>query len=301
MAAKQIQARWEEEAAFFDRVAEKTLSELRPIDPLALKRYSAQSLRRRFREEFRFRVVNELRDKKVLDVGCGEGSNSVTLAKLGARVTGIDISPRSIEVAERKAEINGLTESARFLCSPLEEADIPRHSFDVIWGDSILHHLIENLESVMQRLALWAKPGAQMVFVEPTNFNNALRRLRFMMPIKTDATPDERPLEPAEVEIVKQFLPDLQVRFFSLLGRLGRFILTDFNYEHSSSARRALVNVLACTDYALLSLPVIRGMGGYAILYGHTPVSEGDGRSQDLQSHEETFPGNLEGTGKLVA
>ena len=97
--SKLAEDRWKEEAAFFDRVAEQQAEALSPIDPLAFRRYSSPSLRKRFKEEFRFRILGDMRGKRVLDVGCGEGSNSLMLAKLGAQVTGIDISPRSIDVA----------------------------------------------------------------------------------------------------------------------------------------------------------------------------------------------------------
>src|ERR1700681_2946603 len=106
MAIERTQARWEEEAAFFDRVAEQQAHQVLPIDTLALERYGASCPRRRFNKEFRFRVLGDLRGKAVLDVGCGDGSNSVLLAKLGALVTGIDLSPKSIELARRKAEIS---------------------------------------------------------------------------------------------------------------------------------------------------------------------------------------------------
>lgn len=263
-----VEDRWKEEAAFFDREAEQQGPKVAPIDPLTLERYSASTPRRRFREEFRFRVLKDLQGKRVLDVGCGDGINSVLLAKLGANVTGIDISPKAIDLAQKRAHINGVSGSTHFLCSPLEEAEIPPHSFDVIWGDAILHHLIQNLELVLARLCLWAKPRAILLFSEPVNFNNTLRRLRFRLPVKTDATPDERPLEPAEFKIIKRFLPDLRLRFFSLFGRLSRFVLIRSNYERSSLPRRAMVNALACVDYALLSLAVIQNMAGYAVFYG---------------------------------
>ena len=261
----------ERRAAFFDRDAETHArgGQLLPLDPLILKRYAAPSPRLRFREEFRFHILKNLQGKRVLDVGCGDGQNSVILAKLGAHVTGIDISPKSIELAQKKAEINGVSGSTNFICSPLEEAGVSPHSFDVIWGDAILHHLIEDLEGVLARLSRWAKPGALMLFSEPVNLNNTLRRLRFMLPVKTDATPDERPLEPAELQAVRRSLPDLRIRFYSLFGRLTRFILVSYNYERSPLWRRAVVNSLALLDYGLLSLPVLRNMAGYAVLYGH--------------------------------
>lgn len=271
MLANQTRVRWEEEAAFFDREAEQQTNNIQPIDPLTLHRYGASVPRKRSREEYRFRILKNLKGKRVLDIGCGDGHNSVLLAKLGAQVTGIDISPKSIALAQKRAEINGLNDSVRFICSPLEEAEIPPGSFDVIWGDAILHHLIENLQSVLLQLTLWAKPGALMLFSEPVNFNNTLRRLRFKLPVRTDGTPGERPLEPPELRIVGRFLPDLRVRFFSLFGRLNRFILIRFNYERSPGWRRVIANSFACLDYVLLSLPVIRNMAGYAVFYGHTP------------------------------
>lgn len=262
------EARWKEEAAFFDCDAEQRAEEVLPIDPVTLQRYGSSFPRKRFREEFRFHVLKNLQGKQVLDIGCGDGHNSVLLAKLGARVTGIDISPKSIELAKRRAEVNDLNDVVRFICSPLETAAIPPDSFDVIWGDAILHHLIDNLELVMQKLTLWTKPGGLMLFSEPINFNNTLRRLRFKLPIKTDATPDERPLEPADFTMVKRFLPDLRIRFYSLFGRLNRFILIGYNFERSPYWRQMLVNALACLDYALLSMPVIRNLAGYAVFYG---------------------------------
>lgn len=271
MLANQTRARWEEEAAFFDRDAEQQARKIQPIDRLTLQRYGAPVPRKRFREEFRFRVLRNLKGKQVLDIGCGDGHNSIILAKLGARVTGIDISPKSIALAQKRAEINGVNHSVRFVCAPVEQAEIPPGSFDIIWGDAILHHVIENLEFVLGRFSLWAKPGALMLFSEPVNLNNTLRRLRFMVPVKTDATPEERPLEPRELGIVERYLPDLRVRFFSLFGRLNRFILVGYNYERSPAWRRMIANSLACLDYALLSLPVVRNMAGYAVFYGHTP------------------------------
>jgi 2-polyprenyl-3-methyl-5-hydroxy-6-metoxy-1,4-benzoquinol methylase len=264
-------ARWRDEATFFDHVAERLAERISPVDPLAIRRYSSSCLRRRFNKEFRFRVLRGLAGKRILDVGCGDGSNSVLLAKLGAQVVGIDISLKSIALAERRAEVNRVTESVKFVCSPLERAEMPANYFDLIWGDTILHHLIENLELLLQRLTSWSKPGTMMLFAEPVNLNHTLRRIRFMVPVKTEGTPDERPLERPELEMVRRFLPDVRMRCFSLLGRLDRFILVGSNYERSALLRRAIVNAMACVDYGLLSLPWIRDLAGYAVIYGHVP------------------------------
>jgi 2-polyprenyl-3-methyl-5-hydroxy-6-metoxy-1,4-benzoquinol methylase len=262
------QERWESEAKFFDEWAEKTAGSITPTDPLALRRYSPP-LRRKFSKEFRFLLMGDLRGKSLLDVGCGDGANAVMLAQMGAAVTGIDISPKAIELAWQRADINGVKGSVQFCCSQLETAIFPQCSFDIIWGDAILHHLIPELDAVMSKLTDWAKPGALLVFAEPINFNNALRKIRFMLPVATHATPDERPLEPSEVGLVRRHIADLQVRPFGLLGRLDRFILPNFNYERSAWHRRAISNFLATLDCVLLSVPGVDSLGGTAVLYGH--------------------------------
>ena len=55
--------------------------------------------------------------------------------------------------------VNGLTDSARLICSPIETADIADHSFDIIWGDAVLHHLIDVLEPTFIQLRRCVKPG----------------------------------------------------------------------------------------------------------------------------------------------
>src|ERR1700741_4764670 len=45
----------------------------------------------------------------VLDVGCGEAAISLTLAELGHRTLGLDLSPTAIDLARREAEGRGLS------------------------------------------------------------------------------------------------------------------------------------------------------------------------------------------------
>jgi 2-polyprenyl-3-methyl-5-hydroxy-6-metoxy-1,4-benzoquinol methylase len=260
------QQRWREEQSFFDQTAAEI--DLAAMDPLALRRY-AGPLRRRFSKEFRLRLLGDLRGKKLLDVGCGEGSNGVLLAKLGAEVTGIDISPRSIQVARQRAEINQVAAQCRFICSPLETAELANDSFDLIWGDGILHHVLPDLPAVLGRLAHWAKPEALLVFGEPINLNPTLRRIRFLVPVKTEATPGERPLEGGEIALVRRYIPDLRMRHFGLLGRLDRFVLVKYNYERSNWGRRAVSNCGAMLDWAALAVPGLRRLGGSVVLFGH--------------------------------
>ena len=268
MGSNDRETRWASEAAFFDAKAEEASKSLTPIDPLTMLRYS-QWKRRRVSKEYLFRIIGPLVGKKVLDVGCGDGLLSVQMANLGADVVGIDISPESIEVSRRRAEIDGVSEKAKFVCGPIEAATILGAQFDLVVGIAILHHVIADLETLVPRLVSFAKPGGQIAFVEPVNLFEPLRQLRRFVPIKGDYTPDERPLEPAELAVVRQHIPDLTIRSYNLLGRLVPFVLRGEFYEHSTGPKRMLVEGIWLTDYAVLSLPFFNRLGGTAVLSGH--------------------------------
>jgi SAM-dependent methyltransferase len=65
----------------------------------------------------------------VLDLGCGSGQVSLLAASLGARVQGIDIAPRMLEIARESARRAGLSDRATFVegdvaSAPLPEADL---------------------------------------------------------------------------------------------------------------------------------------------------------------------------------
>lgn len=120
----------------------------------------------------------------------------------------------------------------------------------------------------MDNLTRWAKPDALLIFAEPVTLNKAFRKLRFMLPIEVNGTPEERPLEEPELSIIRAHLTNTQVRRFSFLGRLNRFVLRDGNYENASFPLRKLADLFWLTDYLLLSLPFLKKLAGVMVIYG---------------------------------
>jgi SAM-dependent methyltransferase len=155
----------------------------------------------------------------------------------------------------------------------LETAALAPDSFDAVWCDAILHHVIAELPCVLDRLTHWARPGALLIFGEPVNFSATLRRIRAMLPIQTDATPDERPLGPAEIAIIRRYVRDLKIRPFGLFSRLDRFLLPRYNYELAAWSRRAASNICAAVDAAVLASPFLQSLAGSAVLYGYPAKS----------------------------
>src|SRR5262249_59078879 len=107
--------------------------------------------------------------KRVLDIGCADGKNATLFAKLGANVVGVDISPRQIDLAGERARMSGVADKVEFVCSPIETADFEENSFDVIWGDGVLHHLVDEIDEVMRRSAAWALAAGVIGFRGPLN------------------------------------------------------------------------------------------------------------------------------------
>ena len=258
--------RWAMETAFFDAEAARGLEMVAPMDPRLVARYSGH-LRGYVLEEFRYSILGRLNGRRVLDIGCGEGFNSVLLARLGGMVTGVDISPKSIVLSTERARINGLANRCRFLCSPFETADLEPESFDVVWGDAILHHLIPELDSLLTRIVSLARTGGLITFAEPVALDPLLRRFRLMLPAATAATPHDRPLEPAELDLISRHLPGVSIVPFRLLGRLSRLVLPDCRSERASAWRRRTLDALALADRTLFSVPAMRRHASMAVLW----------------------------------
>ena len=74
----------------------------------------------------------------VLDVGCGQGIDVVEYARAGARVTGVDLTPRHVELARSHTGALGL--DATILAGDAEHLPFPDASFDRVSSNGVLHH-----------------------------------------------------------------------------------------------------------------------------------------------------------------
>lgn len=98
--------------------------------------------------------------KNVLDGGSGSGMISVGFAKLGADVTGVDITPECVENGKKNAEQFGV--QCRFLCKDLTNIDLGNQRFDVVYSWGVIHHSEDARES-FSNLAKHLKPGGEMI------------------------------------------------------------------------------------------------------------------------------------------
>ncbi|HZU11820.1 MAG TPA: methyltransferase domain-containing protein [Chloroflexota bacterium] len=109
-------------------------------------------------------LLGDVAGQSVLDAGCGEGYLARVLAGRGARVTGIDISPRLIALARQKTPGGEISYRVADLsaCTP-EDAN----RFDAVTTFLVLND-VEDYRSFAAGLASLLKPGGRMVHA----FNN---------------------------------------------------------------------------------------------------------------------------------
>ena len=100
-------------------------------------------------------------DHKVLEFGCGTGSTALLLAPSAGSYQAIDVSPKMIEIAQRKLAVNPI-DNLNFDVFSLEDFQGARQSFDLILGMSILH-LLEDPQGAISRVFDMLKPGGLFV------------------------------------------------------------------------------------------------------------------------------------------
>ncbi|TAN07574.1 MAG: bifunctional 2-polyprenyl-6-hydroxyphenol methylase/3-demethylubiquinol 3-O-methyltransferase UbiG [Rhodanobacteraceae bacterium] len=113
-------------------------------------------------------------EPRIADVGCGGGILAEALARSGARVTGIDLSQMSLDIARQHAERNGLDIAYRYLdVAALARAEAG--TFDAVTCMEMLEH-VPHPEQVIAACAQLLKPGGVAFF---STINRTLKAFLF--------------------------------------------------------------------------------------------------------------------------
>ena len=80
----------------------------------------------------------ECRGARLLEVGCGMGTDLLQFARNGARCTGVDLTPRSVEITRHRFKLYDV--DGDFSVSDGEHLPFRAESFDVVYSNGVLHH-----------------------------------------------------------------------------------------------------------------------------------------------------------------
>jgi 2-polyprenyl-3-methyl-5-hydroxy-6-metoxy-1,4-benzoquinol methylase len=104
---------------------------------------------------------DQIGGKRVLEVGCGMGLHTELMARAGANVTAIDISPKSVAATKARLALRGVEAEVRELDAETIEFD---NEFDFIWSWGVIHHS-SRTGRVLRNLHRALKPGGQLRFM----------------------------------------------------------------------------------------------------------------------------------------
>lgn len=100
------------------------------------------------------------RGLRVLEIGCGIGTDGAQFAKAGADYTGVDLTEAAIELARKRFQMAGL--QGEFRVADAEHLEFPDDSFDVVYSHGVLHHT-PDIEAALREIRRVLKPGGRAI------------------------------------------------------------------------------------------------------------------------------------------
>src|SRR5256885_185012 len=97
---------------------------------------------------------------RVLEIGCGVGTDGAQFAKAGADYTGVDLTEAAVELARTRFEVSGLR--GGFQVADAENLDFADESFDLVYSHGVLHHT-PDIESAIREIHRVLKTGGRAV------------------------------------------------------------------------------------------------------------------------------------------
>jgi SAM-dependent methyltransferase len=105
-----------------------------------------------------FADFNSWRGKRVLEIGCGIGTDAINFIRAGADYTGTDLSEESVALTKKRLSIYGV--NAEILHANGEELDLPK-KFDLIYSFGVIHHS-PNPRKIIERAHALCNTGATL-------------------------------------------------------------------------------------------------------------------------------------------
>jgi ubiquinone/menaquinone biosynthesis C-methylase UbiE len=101
--------------------------------------------------------------KRVLEVGCGIGTDSINFARAGAELTAVELSSESLRIAEQRADVMGVADRIQFVQANAEEltATLTDEDYDLVYSFGVIHHTPRPERALAEMRAL-AAPGGTL-------------------------------------------------------------------------------------------------------------------------------------------
>jgi SAM-dependent methyltransferase len=100
-----------------------------------------------------FAEFERWKNRRVLEVGCGLGTDTINFARAGAYVTAVDLSEESLDLARKRAKIYGVEDRVRFVAADAELLSefVEPQPYDLVYSFGVIHHS-PHPERILQQL-----------------------------------------------------------------------------------------------------------------------------------------------------
>jgi ubiquinone/menaquinone biosynthesis C-methylase UbiE len=126
------------------------------FDEVERFRYDTQPFMRKLME------FDNFRGKRLLEIGCGLGTDLLQFARAGALVTGVDLTPASVELVRKRFVLEGIPGIAQV--ADAEYLPFEDKSFDVVYSFGVLHHT-PNTQRAIDEVYRVLKPGGRIIIM----------------------------------------------------------------------------------------------------------------------------------------
>jgi len=189
-----------------------------------------------------------------LEYGTARGDGAIRVAGLASSVVGMDISGVAVDKAGQAAAAAG--SKARFEVAEAESLPFADSTFDLAFGESVLHHL--ELAPALDEMARVLRPSGSGVFFEPLGHNRIINWYRDRTPQMR--TPDEHPLVRSDFELFESRFQEVKADFFHLA------VLAAVPLLGKRGFRPVMAVLDKLDDYAMGAVPPLRWQAWVCVL-----------------------------------
>lgn len=149
--------------------------------PVGTREYFAEVEQRKYFVEPHIPLFADFarwKGRRVLEIGCGIGTDTVNFARAGAQVTAVELSEASAELAAKRIALEGLSDRVTIRVGDAEDlpAVAPVEPFDLVYAFGVIHHspqprrIVEHLRAYMTaaselRLMVYARVSYKLFWI----------------------------------------------------------------------------------------------------------------------------------------
>jgi ubiquinone/menaquinone biosynthesis C-methylase UbiE len=126
--------------------------------------------------------LEQMRGKRVLEIGCGCGSEAERFARAGAEYTAVDLTKAAPTITRQRFKLAGL--SGRFVQGDAENLPFADGSFDVVYSHGVLHHTPDTPRTIREVYRVLANGGRAMIMLYYRNSFNYQVNLKMFRRIR---------------------------------------------------------------------------------------------------------------------